>query len=125
MMQRKATTLGLEERTERVLAYLFFWISGIFFLFFEKNRNVRWHALQSTIVFGFLWLCMFAVSMLKVMLSIIPILGVITSFGLGLLFNILLWITILLWLWLIVMAILRPGYRLPFFNTLMPAFSRR
>ena len=96
MMHRKATTLGLEERTERVLAYLFFWISGIFFLFFEKNRNVRWHALQSTLVFGALWLGMFAVSMLKTMLSImlstIPILGSVlvsvTAFGLGLLFNV-------------------------------------
>jgi uncharacterized membrane protein len=116
MMQRKATTLGLEERTERVLAYTFFWISGIFFLFFEKNRNVRWHALQSTIVFGTLWLCMFTVSMLKTMFSIIPLLNVITSIGLGLLFNILLWITIFLWFWLIVMALLRPKYRLPFLS---------
>src|SRR5215472_15919353 len=79
MMHRKSTTLGLEERTERVLAYMFFWISGIFFLFFEKNRNVRWHALQSTLVFGGLSLCMFAVSVLRTILSIIfstiPILG--------------------------------------------------
>jgi uncharacterized membrane protein len=125
MMQRKATTLGLEERTERVLAYMFFWISGIFFLFVEKNRNVRWHALQSTIVFGVLWLCMFAVSMLKAVLSIIPVLSIITSFGLGLLFNILLWITILLWLWLMLMALLRPGYRLPFFSALLPTLTRR
>ena|SRR5579864_9136349 len=129
MMHRKATTLGLEERTERVLAYMFFWISGIFFLFFEKNRNVRWHALQSTLVFGFLWLCMFAVSMLRailsVLLSIIPILGSVTSFGLDLLFNILWWITILLWLWLMLMALLQPNYRLPFLSVLLPNFLRK
>jgi uncharacterized membrane protein len=125
MMHRKATTLGLEERTERVLAYLFFWISGIFFLFFEKNRNVRWHALQSTIVFGALWLGMFAVSMLKAALSIIPILNIVTSFGLDLLFNILLWSTVLLWLWLMLMALLRPNYRLPFFEMFLPDFWRR
>ena len=125
MMQRKATTLGLEERTERVLAYMFFWISGIFFLFFEKNRNVRWHALQSTIVFGVLFLCMFAVNMLKAVLSIIPILGYVTSFGLGLLSYILFWITILLWLWLMLMAVLRPNYRLPFFGMVLPNFLRK
>jgi uncharacterized membrane protein len=129
MMHRKATTLGLEERTERVLAYAFFWISGIFFLFFEKNRNVRWHALQSTIVFGTLWLCMFAVSMLRtilsVLLSIIPILGPLTSLGLALLFKMLLWITILLWLWLMLMALLQPNYRLPFFATFWPNFLRK
>ena len=133
MMHRKATTLGLEERTERVLAYLFFWISGIFFLFFEKNRNVRWHALQSTLVFGALWLSMFTVSMLKTMLSImlstIPILGSIlvsvTSFGLGLLFNVLLWITMLLWLWLMLKAFLQPNYRLPIFSSVLPNFLRK
>ena len=125
MMQRKATTLGLEERTERVLAYMFFCISGIFFLIFEKNRNVRWHALQSTIVFGILWLCMLAVRMVDFVLSHIPILSILTSFGLGLLFNILFWITVLLWLWLMVMALLQPSYRLPFLSIMLPNFLRR
>jgi uncharacterized membrane protein len=125
MMQRKGTTLGLEERTERFLAYMFFWISGIFFLLFEKNRNVRWHALQSTIVFGLLFLSMFAVSMLKTMLSIIPIVSIITSFGLDLLYQILMWTTILLWLWLMLMALLRSNYCLPFFNTIVPTFLRK
>jgi uncharacterized membrane protein len=125
MMQRKVTTLGLQERTERLLAYMFFWVSGIFFLIFEKNRNVRWHALQSTIVFGVLFLCMFVVSMLKAMLSIIPILGLVTGLGLTLLFNILLWVTILLWLWLMLMALLRPNYRLPFFGMALPTILRK
>ncbi len=125
MMQRKATTLGLEERTERVLAYMFFCISGIFFLIFEKNRNVRWHALQSTIVFGILWLCMLAVKMVDFVLSHIPILSILTSFGLGLLFNILFWITVLLWLWLMLMALLQPSYRLPFLSIMLPNFLRR
>src|SRR5215470_1997019 len=124
MMHRKATTLGLDERAERVLAYLFFWVSGIFFLVFEKNRNVRWHALQSTLVFGGLSLCMFAVMILKTVLGFIlslnPILnfllGSLTAFGLDVLFNILLWASVLLWLWLMWMALLRPNYRLPFLN---------
>jgi uncharacterized membrane protein len=125
MMQRKATTLGLEERTERVLAYMFFCISGIFFLIFEKNRNVRWHALQSTIVFGILWLCMLAVRMVDFVLSHIPILSILTSFGLGLLFNILFWTTVLLWMWLMLMALLQPSYRLPFLSIMLPNFLRR
>src|SRR5947207_2998492 len=49
VMMRRVTTLGLGERLERVLAYAFFWVSGIVLLLFEKNRNVRWHALQSII----------------------------------------------------------------------------
>jgi len=130
MMQKKGTTLGLEERTERVLAYMFFWMSGIFFLLLEKNRNVRWHALQSTVVFGILWLGMLALTLVKTvlafMLSIIPILGgalaAVTSFGFDLLLRILLWVIILLWLWLMVMAWRRPNYRLPFFGILRPNF---
>jgi uncharacterized membrane protein len=125
MMQRKATTLGLQERTERLLAYMFFWVSGIFFLIFEKNRNVRWHALQSTIVFGVLTLGMIAVSTVRFVLSFIPILGYVTSFGLDLLNHILLWVTILLWLWLMLMALLRPNYRLPFFGVGLPTILRK
>lgn len=124
MMHRKATTLGLDERSERVLAYLFFWISGIFFLVFEKNRNVRWHALQSTVIFGSLSLGIVAISIVRtillIMFSTIPILGgvlgSVTAFGLGLLLNILFAISVVLWLWLMWMALLRPNYRLPFFN---------
>ena len=125
MMHRKTTTLGLEERTERVLAYLFGCISGIFFLLFEKNRNVRWHALQSTIVFGLLWLCMFVISMIRGMLAFIPLIGFITTIGLNLLFSIVFWITILVWLWLLVMAVLRPNYRLPFLSMMLPMMSRK
>jgi uncharacterized membrane protein len=133
MMHRKVTTLGLDERTERVLAYLFFWVSGIFFLCFEKNRNVRWHALQSTLVFGGLSLSMFAVIILKAVLGFIlslnPILnfvlGSLTAFGLDVLFNILLWVSVLLWLWLMWMALLRPNYRLPFLNISLLNFLRR
>jgi uncharacterized membrane protein len=120
MMHRNTTTLGLNERWERVLTYLFFCVSGIFFLIVERNRNVRQHAWQSTIIFGALWIAMFAVNMLKVMLSVIPILSYITNFGLGLLLNMLFWTTILLWLWLMSMAFLRPHYRLPLFNSLPP-----
>src|SRR6266568_3711476 len=52
VMMHRMTTLGLDERLERVLAYLFFWVSGILLFWFEKNRNVRWHAAQSMITFG-------------------------------------------------------------------------
>jgi uncharacterized membrane protein len=114
MMYR--TTLGLDERLERVLAYLFLWASGLFLFLVEKNRTVRWHAAQSMITFGTLSLLIFAASMLRNMLAWIPILGLVTSFGLGLLISILWWATILLWVWLLVMAWVKPDYRLPFIS---------
>jgi uncharacterized membrane protein len=113
-MMHRMTTLGLDERVERVLAYAFLWVSGLVLFAFEKNRTVRWHAAQSIVTFGSLSLLTFAVTMLKNMLGWIPILGLLTSFGLGLLISILWWTTLLLWVWLMAMAWFRPNYHLPF-----------
>ncbi len=115
-MQRM-TTLGLGERLEGVLAYLFMWVSGVLLFVFEKNWMVRWHAMQSMLTFGTLSVLMFGVSLLKVMLSPIFFIGPIVAFGLGLLFNILWWAMIILWVWLLVMAWIRPDYRLPFISS--------
>ena len=115
-MMRRMTTLGLDERLERVLAYAFFWVSGLLLFFFEKNRNVRWHALQSLVTFGTLSVLTFGVTMLNNMLVWIPVIGWLTSFGLGLLIRILWWTTVLLWIWLMAMAWMKPDYRLPFIS---------
>jgi uncharacterized membrane protein len=110
---QKMTTLGLDERIERVLAYSLLWVSGVLLLLFEKNRTVRWHAMQSIITFGLLTILLIAVGALQAILGWIPILGLITGFGLALLSNILRWMMGLLWIWLMVMAWLKPDYRLP------------
>src|SRR5438067_1193110 len=113
-MMNRLTTLGLNERLERVLAYAFGWISGIILFFLEKNRNVRWHAAQSMVTFGTLSILMLGVSMLKNFLSWIPILGWLTSGALGLLLSALGWVTVILWIWLMIMAFVQEDYRLPF-----------
>jgi uncharacterized membrane protein len=113
-MMHRMTTLGLDERLERALAYSLGWLSGILLFVFEKNRNVRWHAAQSIIVFGSLSVVIAGVSILKAMLAWVPLLSLLTNFGLGLLLSALWWVSILLWIWLMVMAWLHPDYRLPF-----------
>jgi uncharacterized membrane protein len=123
VMMRRVTTLGLGERLERVLAYAFFWISGIVLLLFEKNRNVRWHALQSIVTFGTLSLLVMIITILRGLLEPIPLLGLLIGFGLGLLLNILWWTWFILWIWLMVMAWIRPDYRLPFIHKWMRYFS--
>jgi uncharacterized membrane protein len=46
------TSLGLDENLEAALCYLFFWVSGLFFYFVEeKNKFIRFHAMQSILVF--------------------------------------------------------------------------
>lgn len=46
------TALGFEENFEAVLCYLGFWITGLIFYFVEdKNKYIRFHAMQSILVF--------------------------------------------------------------------------
>nr|MBA2285488.1 hypothetical protein [Ktedonobacteraceae bacterium] len=111
------TTLGLSERLERVLAYLFGWVSGLLLFLVEKNRNVRWQAAQSLVTFGSLSLLSFGVGLLRNILGWIPIIGGLTVPGLTLLLTVLGWVTVLLWIWLMVMAWNHPNYRLPFVCT--------
>ncbi len=113
-MMDRMTSLGLNERLKRVLTYAFGWLSDIILFFLEKNRNVRWHAVQSMVTFGTLSILILAISLLRSFLAFIPILGWLTSAGLGLLISVLWWVTIILWVWLMIMAFIREDYRLPF-----------
>ena len=122
-MMRRTTTLGMEERVERVLAYAFLWVSGLILFLFERNRNVRWHAAQSMVTFGPLSLLLFGVGLLKGFLGWIPIIGWLISPGLNLLSSLLWWATGLLWLWLMIMAWLQPTYRLPFASSWADALT--
>ena len=68
------TSLGLDANVVATLAYFLGWISGAILLVTERqNRFVRFHALQSVIVFGILSLAWF------LFLSI-PLLGWLISF---------------------------------------------
>ena len=70
----KKTVLGFDENVAGAFAYGLGWITGLAFLLIEReNRFVRFHALQSTIVFGVLCALWF------VGLSI-PLLGWLISF---------------------------------------------
>ncbi len=62
-------TFGLKANLAGLLCYAGVFISGFIFLVLERdNKFVRFHALQSTILFGIL-------SVLKMAISIFPILG--------------------------------------------------
>jgi len=48
-----ATSSGVDPRLASVLCYAGWWVSGLVFLFAERqHRGVRFHAAQSVIVFG-------------------------------------------------------------------------
>ena len=128
------TRLGLPERLEGALIYplslllglfvpvigwVLAWLLGLGVFYFEKNRNVRRHGLQSAFVFGSLSVLLAIVGFLKFVLGGILILGFVTTFGLGLLGLIIFWVMIILAVFLTIMAWIRPDYRLPYISTLI------
>jgi uncharacterized membrane protein len=73
MEEENKTVLGIGENIEGLLCYVLGWITGIIFLLIEKeNKFVRFHAMQSIVVF----LALFVISLIC---SLIPILGWIVS----------------------------------------------
>lgn len=62
------TGLGLPKNTAAALSYVLGWITGIVFLLVEKDPFVRFHAMQSIIVFGIL-----------TVINFIPLIGWILS----------------------------------------------
>jgi uncharacterized membrane protein len=117
MMGDGPTSLGLSERLERVLAYPLLWVSGlILFLLERKNQNVQWHAKQSMAVFIPLSILYFLVGLLGSFLGAIPLIGFLFAIALGFLHSIIFWVMIVLAVWLMIMAWVRPNYRLPFIS---------
>ena len=51
-----ATAVGLQENVASTLCYVLGWLTGIIFLLIDKRPLVRFHAAQSIVVFGVLFL---------------------------------------------------------------------
>ena len=85
------TSTGLKENVAGVLCYVLAWVSGIVFLIIEpNNKTIKFHALQSIIVFGVL-------TVITMIFGWIPILGWIINSIVGV-------IGFILWIVLMVMA---------------------
>lgn len=71
--EANSTAIGLDENIAGLICYVFTFVSGIIMLLVEKeNEFVRFHAMQSTILFG----SYFIASMI---LGFIPIIGLLIS----------------------------------------------
>jgi len=95
----KNTVLGIDENIEALLCYVLGWLTGIVFLLLEKNNQfVRFHAMQSLVVFLGLFVLSFV-------LGWIPIIGFLTViiFPLG----------VILWILLMIKAFQGEKYKLP------------
>lgn len=94
------TSLGISENVAGLLCYLAGWITGFIIILLEKeNRFVRFHAMQSIIIFG-------AITLVTGVLSWIPLLGAILDWLIGI-------IAFILWIVLMVKAAQGVIYKAP------------
>ncbi len=77
------SSLGIDENVANFLSYLLGWLSGLVFLFLEKqNNNVRFHAAQSVVIFGVLTLASLVVSVIPGIGGLLQALIGLAAFGL-------------------------------------------
>ena len=99
------TSSGLEANVAGLLCYVLGWVSGLVFILIEKeNKFVRFHAMQSIIVFGILHAAM-------LVLSWIPIIG-------GALLGLIGLLSFILWIVLMIKAYQGTMYKLPWAGNL-------
>ncbi len=83
------TSIGMQPNMAGLLSYLLGWITGlIFYLVEKKNKFVRFHAMQSIIVFG-------GIAVLNIVFLVIPVLGILLSLLLSIL-GIVLWVLLMI-----------------------------
>jgi uncharacterized membrane protein len=94
------TNVGLNPNVASLLCYLLGWVTGIVFFILEKeNKLVRFHALQSIIVFG-------ALTIASTLLSRIPVIGGFFGAVIGILMFV-------LWIVLMIKAYQGEKYKIP------------
>ena len=99
---KDTSSTGLEPNMAGALTYLLGFITGIVFLVLEKqSKFVRFHAMQSIITFGGLFV-------LQIVLQIVPILGALVSFF------ILFPLGVVLWVFLMYKAFSGEKFKLPY-----------
>jgi uncharacterized membrane protein len=90
---------GLEPNVAGLLCYVLGWVTGLIFLLLEKDKFVRFHAIQSIIVFG-------AISVAYFIIFWIPFIGWVIGW--------ILWaFAFILWIVLMVKAYQGAKYKLP------------
>ncbi len=94
------TSTGLQQNVAGLLCYVVAWITGIIFLLLEKdNQFVRFHAIQSIVVFG-------AFTVAEFILGFIPFIGWVLAWILGV-------AAFILWIILMVRAYQGKMYKVP------------
>jgi uncharacterized membrane protein len=105
------TGTGLQQNVAGLLCYLGAWVTGIIFLVIEKeDKTVRFHAIQSIVVFGVL-------TILMIIFGRIPVIGWII--------NIILWfVWVIAWIVLMLMTYQGKKTRVPVAANIADTYSK-
>jgi uncharacterized membrane protein len=89
MLEGERSTTGFDPNVAAALSYALGWVTGVVFLLLEReSKFVRFHAMQSTIVF-------LALSIVCILLQSIPILGMLIAVFLVIPLSAVLWLILL------------------------------
>jgi len=113
----------MDENVAGLLSYVGGWVTGLIFLLIDKRPFVRFHAMQSIVVFGGLQIVYIALSTIFVTGLRAGGLGFF-SFG-GLLFSIVRLVAVVLWIVLMVKAYQHEQYRVPIAADLADSLSSK
>jgi uncharacterized membrane protein len=102
-------TEGLQENVAGLLCYVLGWLTGIIFLLIDKRPFVKFHAAQSIVVFGGLFIIRIALIFMHSMVG-----GGLVSFGLvGMIGLVIGLLTLVLWILLMVKAYQHEMFKVP------------
>jgi uncharacterized membrane protein len=73
-----ASSTGLNKNTSGALAYVLGPITGVIFLVIEKDPYVRFHAMQSIVVFVALFALQFIFGLTFILLPLVPLVGIVS-----------------------------------------------
>ena len=113
------TALNLDPRVERVLCYVLGWITGLIFFFIEReNRNIRFHAMQSIILFGALTILLIGISIISLIFMVAfafvsGLAGIVSGFF-GVINTLIGLATLAVWIFCLIKSYQDKNFRLPF-----------
>ncbi len=104
------TSTRLDPKLAALLSYVLGWITGLLFFVIERNRYVRFHALQSILFNLALLVIGLAYSLVSLFLGVIPFLGAVIAFLLSVVIGV---GGFVIWIMLMVRAYQGQWYKLP------------
>lgn len=88
-LHTEKTSTGLDANVAAALSYLVGFVTGLIFLLVEKeNRFVRFHAMQSTLVFA-------GIVLVNILLNLVPFLGALVAVFIVIPLSAILWLVLM------------------------------